>query len=192
MRYRIELTPVWVLCLTIGALPQQLKAQETAGEIALSRESVDLRYIQSRPATGTEVAFGLFWDENRDLVASGRYYVEADALRFDRLSLKFGPVAYAAMLSAENTDVFSIAIAAEARFELLSRQDVEIVAEVAYAPDVLTFGSADKMWDVSGRVQLPLTDRITGFAGYRQFQIDLLEGTQELEEAMHVGIRYRF
>jgi hypothetical protein len=192
MRYRIELTPVWALCLIIGFLPQQLRAQETAGEIALSRESVDLRYIQSQARTGTEVQFGLFWDENRDLVASGRYYIEADALRFDRLSLKFGPVGYAAMLSAENSDVFSIAIAAEARFELLRRPGIEIVGEVAYAPDILTFGTADKLWDVTARVQLPLADRITGFAGYRQFQIDLLEGTNELEEGFHLGIRYQF
>jgi YfaZ precursor len=192
MRYRIELTPVWVLCLIIGVLPLQLRAQETAAQIALSRESVDLRYIQSQPSKGTEVQFGLFWDENRDLVASGRYYLEADALRFDRLSLKFGPVGYAAMLSAENSDVFSIAIAAEARFELLRRPGVEIVGEVAYAPDILTFGTANKLWDVTARVQLPLADRITGFAGYRQFQIDLLEGTNELEEGFHLGIRYQF
>lgn len=192
MRYRIELTPVWALCLTIGAFPQQLGAQETAAEVAVSRESVDLRYIQSQARTGTEVQFGLFWDENRDLVATGRYYVEASALRFDRLRIKFGPVGYAAMLSAENTDVFSIAIAAEARFELLRRPNIELVGEVAYAPDILTFGAADKLWDVTGRVQMPLTDRITGFVGYRQFEIDLLEGTDELEEALHLGIRYRF
>lgn len=192
MRCRIGVTPVWVLCLAIGALPQGLNAQEAAGEIALSDESVDLGYIQSLARSGTEVGFGIFWDENRDLVLTGNYYVEAERLRFDRLTFKFGPVGYAAMLSAENTDVFSIAVGAEVKFELLPRQGVEIVAEVAYAPDILTFGAADKLWDVTGRVQMPLTDRITGFAGYRQFEIDLLQGTAELEEGLHLGIRYRF
>lgn len=192
MRYRIDLTPIWVLCLAIGTLPQEVDAQETAGEIALSDESVDLGYIKPLARTGTEAGFGLFWDENRDLVITGNYYVEAEALHFDRLSIKFGPIGYAAMLSAENTDVFSIAVGAEVRFELLRRPGIDIVAEAAYAPDILTFGSADKLWDITGRVELPLTDRITGFAGYRLFEIDLLQGKAELEDALHVGIRYRF
>lgn len=190
MRYRIK--PIWALCLAAGTLPQESDAQETAGEIALSDESVELRYIQSLTTTGTEIGFGLFWDENRDLVITGNYYVEAEALHFDRLSIKFGPIGYAAMLSAENTDVFSIAVGAQVRFELLPRLKIDIVAQAAYAPDILTFGSADKLWDVTGRVELPLTDRITGFAGYRLFEIDLLQGTAELEDAVHLGIRYRF
>lgn len=172
-------------------------AQESQGEIALSDESLQLRYL--RPETdgpvgneSAELGFGLFLSESRDIVATGHYYFEADRLRFNKLSFKVGPVAYAAMLNTENTDVFSMAIGAEIRFRFLERQELDIVGRAAYAPDVLTFGSADKLWDVTGRVELPLTDRVTGFGGYRLFEVDLLGGTEELEESLIVGARYRF
>ncbi|HUD96675.1 MAG TPA: hypothetical protein VMO24_03975 [Woeseiaceae bacterium] len=189
------------LGMVVAAISPPLLAQDSAGEIALSEESIQLRYIrelQSRELQSdssdhaSQLGFGLFWTESRDFVASGNYYVEASRLRFDRLTLLAGPVAYAAMLNTENTDVFSLAIGAEVRFELLSRLDLDLVGRAAYAPDILTFGSADQLWDVTVRAELPLTDRITGLGGYRLFEIDLLQGTNELEESIHLGMRYQF
>lgn len=192
MRYRTRLPSICGLCLLAAGPPQHAYAQESAGAIALSDESVELRYSQSLATAGTELGFGLFWNERRDLVISGDLYVEVEALRFERLGIKVGPVGYAAMLNEEDVDVFSMAIGTEARYELLRRHGIDLVAEAAYAPDILTFGSADGLWDVTVRLELPLTDRITGFAGYRRFEIDLLEGETELEDALHLGIRYRF
>lgn len=182
----------------IAAAATCTHAQESYGEIALSDESVQLRYL--RPETDMpvgsneagELGFGLFLSEARDIVATGHYYFEADRLRFNKLSFKVGPVAYAAMLNTENTDVFSLALGAEIRLRFLERQELDIVGRAAYAPDVLTFGSADKLWDVTARVELPLTDRVVGFGGYRLFEVDLLGGTQELEESLILGVRYRF
>jgi len=187
---------LWLISLVALPLPLSF-AQGAEGEIALSDESIQLRYlrpdsesvISSEPS---ELGFGLFWNENRDFVVNAGYYLEASELRFDRLTLLAGPIAYAAMLNVENTDVFSLALGAEARFALLRRQEVDVVGRVAYAPDVLTFGSADKLWDVSGRVELPLTQNVIGFGGYRLLEIDLLEGRNELEESLHLGFRYQF
>lgn len=184
--------------IALAALPLPTSfAQDPEGEIALSDESIQLRYL--RPDTESaissepsELGFGLFWNENRDFVANVSYYLEASRLRFDRLTLLAGPIAYAAMLNTENTDVFSLALGAEARFALLRRHDVDVVGRVAYAPDILTFGSADKLWDVTGRIELPLTDNVIGFGGYRLLEVDLLEGRNELEESLHLGFRYRF
>lgn len=196
MRLR-SLMPVFLFLVFVGALPKNAHAQDESGEISLSDESVQLRYIReiTRSQISSdpgELGFGLFWNENRDFVASANYAIEASRLRFDRLSLMAGPVAYAAMLNTENTDVFALALGAEVRFELLRRRGVDIVGRAAYAPDILTFGSADKLWDVIGRVEIPLADRITGFGGYRLFEVDLLDGTNELEESLHLGIRYDF
>ncbi len=185
-----------VLGMVLAAVSPPLLAQDAAGEMSLSDESIQLRYIRELRSGSSDppsqLGFGLFWTENRDFVASANYYVEASRLRFDRLTLLAGPVAYAAMLNTENTDVFSLAIGAEARFELLSRLNLDLVGRAAYAPDILTFGSADRLWDVTVRAELPLTDRITGLGGYRLFEIDLLQGTNELEESIHLGVRYQF
>ncbi|MGH8195028.1 MAG: hypothetical protein ACREQ8_11595 [Woeseiaceae bacterium] len=192
-----HLVAVSALSIVAGLLSQESKAQDNYGEVALSDDSIQLRYAvpSSASAVGSEpseLGFGLFLNENRDIVANADYYVEARRLRFNRLTFKAGPVAYAAMLNTENTDVFGIAVGAEVRFEFLRRQGLDVVGKVAYAPDILTFGAADKVWDVIGRVELPLAENMVGFAGYRLFEIDLLEGTQEIEESLHLGLRYLF
>lgn len=196
------LSPPLFLCLGIFLLPPALGAQETAGaeaygEVAVSENSLQLRYIRpdSQPAENVEagqLGFGLFLNEERDIVASTNYYVEATRLRINRLSFMLGPVAYAALLSEENQDVFALALGGEARFRLLRNPRVDIVGQAVYAPDILTFGSADNVWDVIGRAEVPITDRVTGFGGFRLFEIDLVQGKTELEESVHLGLRYRF
>lgn len=193
------------LCLTVllvAMVPRELPAQENrnrpAGELSIAEESLQLHYINPRAqADGNipagELGFGLFLNEARDFVASANYYVEASRLRMlNRLSILIGPVGYAALLSEENGDVFAMALGAEARYLLLRNPQLTIVGRAVYAPDILTFGSADNLWDVMGRAEIPVTDRITGFAGFRLFEIDLVEGKRELEESMHIGLRYRF
>ena len=192
---------MFAFCI-FAAVPRTLNAQQAAssrpmGEIGISEDSLQLRYIQPRVQPNSniesgELGFGLFLNEARDFVASANYYVEASELRFNRLNIKAGPVAYAALLSTVNTDVFALALGAEARYLLLRNPRLTIVGQVAYAPDILAFGSADKMWDVDARAEIPLTERVIGFAGYRFFRVDLLEGNAELVESLHVGLRYRF
>lgn len=198
MPYRSTLSSSLSLCAALALLlpcPSPAQAQGTAGEVTLSDESVQLRYLMSNAQTygaGNELGFGIFLNENRDIILSSHFFVAADRVRFDRLTFRAGPVGYGALLSTENTDIFSVALAAEARFELLRRQALFLVARFAYAPDILTFGSADNLTDFTGLAELPLTDRVTGFAGYRMLELDLLEGEREVEESLVLGIRYRF
>lgn len=184
-----------LFCIVFALLPHDGRAQGTAGEVALSDESLQLRYLMAGTGfTGTagELGFGLFLSENRDIVISSHYYMEADRLRFDRLSFKAGPVGYAALLSIENADVFSVAVGAEVRFELLRRQELFVVGRAAYAPDILTFGSADNLIDLTAQLELALSDQVVGLVGYRLLDFDLLAGDGEIEESAQVGVRYRF
>jgi len=185
-------------CFMVAVLPHQANAQGSQfGEISVSEESVQLRYLRptAQPADNLEegqLGLGLFFNEERDIVASANYYIDASALRINRLSVLIGPVAYGALLSEENQDVFAFALGAEARYRLLRDPQVTIVGQAVYAPDILTFGSADNVWDVIARAEVPVTNRVTGFAGYRLFEIDLVQGKTELEESLHLGLRYRF
>ena len=192
MAHRVFPLSVLLVSAALVFSPGAAIAQDAAGEIALSDESVQLRYLAWGSGQSTELGFGLFLNENRDIIATSHYYLEADALGGNRLSFKAGPVGYAALLSTENTDIFSIAVGAEIRFELLRRQGVFVAVQGAYAPDILTFGSADNLLDFTARAELPLTDSVIGFAGYRLLEFDLLTGTREVEESAHVGIRYLF
>ncbi len=185
------LAALLVVAVLVNA-PHAARAQEAAGEVALSDESVQLRYLAWGTGQSSELGFGLFLNENRDIIATSHYYIKAQAIGSNRLTLQVGPVAYAAMLNTENTDVFAIAVAAELRYEFLQRQGITVALQGAYAPDILTFGSADNLYDFTGRVEMPLTNSIIGFAGYRKLEFDLLTGDREIEESAIVGIRYLF
>lgn len=184
------------LVFVLAGLPNEASGQASelpAAEISIAEESLQLRYMMPPPGAGDgELGFGIFLNESRDLVANSNFYIEASRVGFRNLTVLVGPVAYAALLSTENNDIFSIALGAEARLQLLRNPELTAVGRAAYAPDILTFGSADNLWDVVGRLELPLTDRVTGFGGYRLFEIDLLSGKAELEESIHLGLRYRF
>ena len=182
-----------LFCRPDAASAQGVGQGLPAGEVAVAEESLQLRYLMPPPGAGAgELGFGFFLNENRDLVASSNFYVEATRVGFRNLSVMLGPMAYAALLSTENNDVFAIALGAEVRMQILRRPELTAVGRAAYAPDILTFGSADNLWDIVARLELPLTNRVVGFGGYRLFEIDLLSGKAELEESIHLGLRYRF
>jgi len=167
------------------------------GEFAFSEDSMQVRYVSRKPRSGPgldigETTFGFFLNEERDIVGSAAFLIHADQLPWERLSFYFGPAAYAALLSAEDTDVFGIGLRAEVRFMLLRDANVSVVGRATYSPDIMTFGAADRFWDAIGQLEVPVTDRIKGYAGFRIFEIDLLENKRELEENAFVGVRYRF
>lgn len=136
---------------------------------------------------------GVFFNEDRDLVGIGDLLAEvADTDRFPRWSFQVGPRTYAVLLSAENQDIFGIGLGGRARYALGSKQSVSIQLIGFYAPDILTFGEADDMTEVTARLELALMSNWTGFIGYRVFDVGLLDGDKRLDDGVHLGVRRTF
>lgn len=166
------------------------------GELALSNDTLQLRYIGSGRVVGADdgnIVGAVFLGEERDFVLSGGLLFPAE-LDIRRLQISFGPQLYAALLQEENEDVMAVSIGAEARFFIDPRRELAIAGQAYYAPDILTFGSADNLTDLSARVELGVADRMLAFAGMRWFEFDLTDGGGErtLQEEIFVGIGYRF
>jgi hypothetical protein len=60
-----------------------------------------------------------------------------------------------------------------------------------YAPDIVTFGTADNVQDVSLRLMTRLRDGTDVFVGIRAFEIDL-PIDREVDDNVHVGFRRSF
>jgi hypothetical protein len=107
-----------------------------------------------------------------------------------------GPQAYAALLNEDNSDVLSITIGAQARFKILEKDKwgLAVSGRAFYGPDILTFGTADNLTDLSARVEMQMDEDIMLFAGMRWFEFDLIEGggEQTLQDEIFVGVGYRF
>jgi len=176
------------------------EAGEQRGEVALSNDTLQLRYVGRDGAVGTggQITGAFFLSEERDIVLSGGVLFPAalpDSLDVGRrLTLRFGPQVYAALLEEENNDVMALSVGVEARFVVNRRMGLAICGQAFYAPDILTFGSADNLTDLSARAELQVAPQLLVFGGMRWFEFDLTEGggKRTLQEELFFGVGYRF
>lgn len=164
-------------------------------ELALSDHTLQLRYLTDPDMVNVDdgqMVFGGFLSEKRDVVGTAALLIPID-WSFGGLTFDAGPQVYAALLDEENNDVFALAFGAEVRFDLSQRNELAIVGSAFYSPDVLTFGSADNLTDLSARAEARLTERVLVFAGFRWFELDvLMTEERKLQDELFAGIRWRF
>jgi len=171
-----------------------------SGEIALSDDTFQLRYLgrEGGVGNGGQLDGAFFLSEERDIVLSAGVQfpanLPADMSFGRRLSLSFGPRVYAALLQEENNDVLALSAGVRARFLVNRRMGLALSGEAFYAPDIITFGTADHLTDLSARAELQMGPDLMAFGGMRWFEFDLIEGggTRTLQEELFFGIGYRF
>jgi hypothetical protein len=176
---------------------QELDEERPRGEIQLSDDTIQLRYVDSGknvdPGWGGRASGAFFLSEERDIVLNADVLFPAQ-IGYDRLELYFGPRAYAALLEDENNDVMAVSLGLEFRFEIDPESGFAVAGQAFYAPDILTFGTANNITDLSARLEIEVQPRLTVFAGMRWFEFDLTEdlGTRTLQEELFAGAGWRF
>lgn len=180
------------------ARAQDLAGDRAVGELSFSDDTMQVRYRDAGRnvdvGRGSRASAAMFVSEARDLVFFGDILFPAD-FGSELLQLNFGPRMYAALLEDENNDVLSLSLGGEARFELTS--SLAVSAQAFYAPDILTFGTADSLTDLSARLEFELQDRLTVFGGMRWFEFELIDdidGNDErtLQEELFAGLAWKF
>jgi hypothetical protein len=172
-------------------------APDHAIDVYISEDAVQVMYSRALAMDEfgpVEIRGGAFYNEARDLIAVADGLVQIGEVEpRERLRFKAGPRMYGAFLSLENEDVFSVAIGGEAEYFLGNQQSASIVLAAFYAPDILTFGTADNMSDVSLRINFGLNSATNVYAGYRLFEIETVaSGDREVDDHLHVGFRRNF
>lgn len=185
-----------MLMETTAALAQSEPERGSALEFSLSNDTLQFRYLSSGETVGVEegqFSGTFFLSEDRDVVLSAGLLFPL-SLPIDRLDVKVGPQIYAALLEEENNDVMSATLGLEARYLLIRSLGLAVSGQAFYGPDILTFGSADNLTDLSARVEMGVSEQFTAFAGMRWFEFDLTDGsgTRTLQEEVFVGVGYRF
>jgi hypothetical protein len=197
MNLRVTLLIAAPLLLTAGQAVAQRDAREgSTAEVALSNDTLQLRYLASGNRVGVQgshLVGGAFLGEERDLVLSGGLMFPAD-LGIRRLNISIGPQLYAALLQEENDDVMAVSVGTEVRFFIDPARRLAVSGQAFYAPDILTFGAADNLTDLSARVELRVAEQLQAFAGMRWFEFDLTDGSGQrtLQEEAFAGVGYRF
>jgi hypothetical protein len=176
------------------AAQDKAAATDTAplAEIALSNDTLQLRYYDKKDSDAdSRLVAGGFLGEERDIVLTAAMMFPVDlGQHFD---ITFGPQLYAALLSEENEDVMAVSVGAELRWFFDSDRRFAVSGQAFYSPDILTFGSADNVIDLSARAEWKVADRVIVFGGMRWFEFNLIDDTGErtLQEEVFFGVRFR-
>ncbi|HEY8555239.1 MAG TPA: YfaZ family outer membrane protein [Burkholderiales bacterium] len=175
--------------------PERPDVQQ-AFEVYLSDDALQALYSRTMSfgdlPDDSRVRGGFFINEERDLIGMGEMVIQVlDTTRRSAWSLEVGPRAYGALLSVEDQDIFSIALGGTIRYFFDRQRRTSVGLTAYYAPDIVTFGNADELTDLSVEIQTRLTDRMDIFLGYRSFEIDLDIPDREVDDGVHLGLRGR-
>jgi len=158
-------------------------------ELSLSQDSLWLearRYARNgRDFTGLSV----FVDD--DDVYAGRLAVMRFAEPRDpRILLGIGLGFYAIIDDDENADAYAVALIANAGYALGTKYPTSIIGEVAYAPQITTFGDGEDILDLSVRAEVALSNTTAAYVGYREINVSIEDGEDiDVLDGLRVGIR---
>jgi hypothetical protein len=162
-----------LLLVSLAAHAQEPRPPGTNTSVQLmgGNHALQLRYLAPSgysQVSNADLDYGFLLSENRDLVASSALMFHTDLHILPRLTIDVGPQGYLALLSdVRKTDVFAVALGADASYGILPRWHVSLFGSAFYSPGVLTFGSADDLYDFTAGARMRFTRRLAGLAGYR-------------------------
>ena len=173
----------------------QLLPSPRSVQVYASDKTAEVSYEKSGPVlnlNNSRASASLLFNEKRDNVLSGSLMYDAEPEFFPGLTLSFGSKLFAGLLGIENADIVGLAATIQAAYMLPVRQfPLQLSASASYAPDILTFGQADRIIDWNVRTGLSLTNNIDGFVGLRFLQFDTQPGDRKLDKKVHIGIRWK-
>lgn len=190
------------LAATASALAQQDDGQKRvttidhAVELYVSNDALEALYVRTLDLGDlgpTEVKAGFFYNEDRDLIGIGDLLANiGDDVGLRRFDVRVGTRVYGMFLAPEDQDVFGISIGGEAQYFIDSARTTSVMLAAFYAPDIMTFGQADNVQDVTLRFMTRLRNGFDVFLGYRNFRIDIQPQDREVDDNLHLGFRRSF
>lgn len=184
-----------LVCLAAGPLPaQELRDDgQSAIEAESGNDALQMRYLS--PASfmplKSDLDYGLLLSDSRDLVGTAALMFDTNLNLVPRLHFSVGPEAYIAKLAEQNTGAFAVAVAGDARYDLIRKYGLSVYGSAAYAPHVLMFGTPTNVTDFSAGVQVRFAQRLYAQAGYRWFDFKFPGAPDDkIQNGVFVGLRW--
>lgn len=208
--------PAAVLCIAAVALSAAAAAQPGSGgsnarrddrdrpidhsiEVYIGENAMQAQYVRDIDVNGigrVQGRAGVFYNEERDLIGIGDMLVPVGDRNVESnraLVYSVGSRAYAALLGTENEDIFGIGVGGEVEYFFNRvRRKTSLRVSGFYSPDILTFGQANNVSDVTTRLLTRISDNTDVFVGYRLFKIHTTLGHRSIDDTLHIGFRRSF
>jgi hypothetical protein len=172
-----------------------------AVEATAGNDLLQLYYYIPGPMNniGNDWVFGALVTPNRELVASTALLFETDLHLIPRFTFELGPKVYLGWLQNTSTnsnnknDVFSLAIGGAVRYEVIRSLGFSVWGSAFYAPNVLTFGAANNVYDFNAGAEVRILPQLQVLGGYRWLKFSLSNGPGErVGNEVFAGLRWQF
>ena len=181
-----------LLCIAGGSV-------NAAGlELDLSQESGEFTYlVNSRRVAegGFDLGLSFFYNDREAIVLGANVLSLGQQAKYGQpLQLGVGAKLYGGKLE-DDRELGAIGIGGRLGYIIPSQiSPVAVVAEFYFAPSVTSFGDAERLMELSARVEVEITPTAMGFFGYRLTTVRMAntEDDMELDDNMNVGIRFLY
>jgi hypothetical protein len=179
---------------TAGAQEEPLDPNTKRAVMAtVGNDALQLGYMQHNdPVHNADLDLGLLMTQDRQFMGTAALMFWTQ-LGPSTVTIAAGPIGYLAWLEGQGkTQVAAIGGAIAGRWDALPGPGLAVVVHGAFSPGILTFGSANNVYDFLAGVQFRASDKFTILAGYRWLKITLNnQPADELLNEVYAGVTYR-
>jgi len=173
-----------------------VSARASTLDISLGDKSANFELLMrsaSLGVGGTNAGFGLFFNENDDVVLHARWLgVNARPTPTSALSFTAGVKAYFGELDEVDESLGGVAVGGGVSLLRPSpSMPLSLGVEAYYAPQITSFGDAESILEVGVRLEVDLMPTTRAYIGYRLLETEYtgVSDTVELDDAVHFGVR---
>jgi hypothetical protein len=165
-------------------------------DLNLNNDSVQLLYISPFTSNegigGANLEVGVIYTEADDYLGIIGLDVKGEAgSGSPGLVAGVGVRGYA--IGLDTIDISALAIGGLVQYSPPALNRLSVVAQVFYAPEILTFMDGKHMQSVEFRVEYKILTQATVYLGYRDIEADLdFGGSVDIDDGGHLGLRFTF
>jgi len=175
-----------------------LQAGATGFDFRIADKAAEMFYLYKSSTFGyggSDVGWGLFFNENDDKMLSGSLLVSGNGAGGKR-ALQFGVGVKGFVADFGNgVDVQGggLGIGGLIRYVFSSSTPVAILVEAYSVPTITSFGDADDFSEARFALELEVSPSARAYLGYRTMTLETESNNEhELDDSLHFGVRIGF
>ena len=183
-----------IFILALSTLSTSVLAD--AIDINLSNDVAQLQYIAPTGHVGqgkSEFHMGFLYNDSNNVLGDAGLLVMNNG--GDATDLSVGVGAKILVVRIVNNNAVALALGGRVRYAPLSDKRLGLVGQLYFAPDIVTFGDADRYIQTGVDVEYEIMPQAVAYLGYRKIKIGIKTAfvpDARLDEGMHLGVRIAF
>ncbi len=166
-------------------------------DIGLSNSTAQFKYgVPSTLAGKSEIYAELMYNDQNSVLGGVGLLVANDESNAPGLTIGIGAKVVAATVKylPSRQNASAVALGAQVRYELPAERRVAFAGEAYFAPEIITFGDADRYQQYGVRAEFSISQQMQVYAAYRKIWLSLKNSNADatLINGPQLGIQLSF